>query len=79
MKSALFEDRLRVYTRVGFIKHSSFGFEHIIENIDNGFIIAEGSGVLVHVDPVLKKSMPLPEEFYTKIKKFEPEVTVILE
>jgi acyl-CoA thioester hydrolase len=59
LKAALFEDRLRIYTRISYIKHSSFGFEHIIENLDSGNIISEGSGVLAHVDPVLKKSIPL--------------------
>ena len=77
LKAALFEDRLRIHTRISFIKHSSFGFEHIIENIDNGIIIAEGSGVLVHVDPAIKKSVPLPKEFFEKVKKFEPAVKIL--
>jgi acyl-CoA thioester hydrolase len=77
LKAALFEDRLRIHTRISFIKHSSFGFEHIIENIDNGIIIAEGSGVLVHVDPTIKKSVPLPKEFFEKVKKFEPSVKIL--
>jgi len=74
LKAALFEDRLRVYTRVSYIKNSSFGFEHIIENLDTGIIIAEGMGVLVHVNPIRKKSIPLPEEFYQKILEFESKV-----
>ena len=77
IKAALFEDRLRVYTRVSYIKHSSFGFEHIIENLDTESIIAEAMGVLVHVDPIIKKSVLLPEEFYEKVKKFEPSVHII--
>lgn len=77
LKAALFEDKLRIYTRISYIKHSSFGFEHIIENIDNGIIIAEGSGVLVYVDPTIKKSVPLPKEFFEKVKKFEPSVKIL--
>jgi acyl-CoA thioester hydrolase len=77
LKAALFEDRLRVYTRVSYIKHSSFGFEHIIENLDTKIIIAEGAGVLAHVDPAIKKSVPLPKEFYQKVLKFEPDVKFI--
>ncbi len=77
LKVANFEDRLRIYTRVSFIKHSSFGFEHIIENIDTKKIIAEGSGVLVHVNPVTKKHVPLPEEFYEKVRIFEKELNII--
>jgi acyl-CoA thioester hydrolase len=77
LKAALFEDRLRVYTRVSYIKHSSFGFEHIIENLDTKIIIAEGAGVLAHVDPAIKKSVLLPDDFYEKIKKFEPGVKIL--
>ena len=77
LKAALFEDRLRVYTRISYIKNSSFGFEHMIENLDTGIIIAEGLGVLVHVDPIKKKSIPLPEEFYQKILEFESKVEIL--
>ena len=77
LKVAVFEDRLRIYTRISYIKHSSFGFDHIIENIDNKKIIAEGSGVLVHVNPVSRKSILLPEDFIDRIKKFEKRVDII--
>ncbi len=77
LKVALFEDRLRIYTRVPYIKHSSFGFEHIIENISTKKIIAEGAGVLVHVNPVTKKSIPLSEEFKKAVLKFEKRVKII--
>ncbi len=77
LKAALFEDRLRIYTRISYVKNSSFGFEHIIENLDNNVIIAEGLGVLTHVDPVKKKSTPLPEEFYKKVLQFEPGVEIL--
>jgi acyl-CoA thioester hydrolase len=77
LKVAVFEDRLRIYTRISYIKHSSFGFDHIIENIQNKRIIAEGSGVLVHVNPVTRKSILLPEDFIDRIKKFEKKVDII--
>ncbi|MEJ2614805.1 MAG: thioesterase family protein [Ignavibacteriaceae bacterium] len=77
LKVAVFEDKLRIYTRVSFIKHSSFGFEHIIKNLETGKIVAEGAGVLVHVNPDTKKSMPLPKDFYEKISEFEDEVEII--
>lgn len=79
LKTAQFEDRLRILTRISFIKHSSFGFEHIIENVKTKIIIAEGSGVLVHVNPATKKSIPLPEDFIEKITKFEKEVKILQE
>jgi acyl-CoA thioester hydrolase len=77
LKVALFEDKLRIYTRISYIKHSSFGFDHIIQNIDTHKIIAEGSGVLVHVNPVTRKSIPLPEDFIDKVREFEKEIEII--
>ncbi len=77
LKVALFEDKLRIYTRVPYIKHSSFGFEHIIENVLTRKIIAEGAGVLVHVNPVTKKSVPLTDEFRKAVLKFEKKVKII--
>ncbi len=77
LKVALFEDMLRIYTRVPYIKHSSFGFEHIIENIKTKTIIAEGAGVLVHVNPITKKSIPLSETFVKAILKYEKEVQIV--
>ena len=77
LKVAKFEDNLRVYTRVPFIKHSSFGFDHIIVNINTDTVIAEGSGVLVHVDTTTKKSIPLSEDFVNAVTDFEKEVQII--
>ena len=77
LKVAQFEDKLRIYTRVPYIKHSSFGFEHIIQNISSKKIIAEGSGVLVHVNPLTKKSIPLPNDFVKLVLKYEKSVQII--
>ncbi len=77
LKVAQFEDELRVYTRVPYIKHSSFGFEHVIENVKTKKIIAEGAGVLVHVNPLSRESIPLPESFIKAVKNFEKEVSII--
>lgn len=79
LKVARFEDNLRVYTRVPFIKQSSFGFEHIIENIKTGEVIAEGSGVLVHVNPETKKSIPLKPGFIESVTGYEKAVEIIRE
>ncbi|GBD87383.1 acyl-CoA thioester hydrolase YbgC [bacterium BMS3Abin03] len=77
LKPAFFDDELNIYTRISYIKHSSFGFEHIVENASNGKILAEGGGVSVHVNPLKKKSAPLTEEFITKVKAFEPKVKLL--
>jgi len=77
LKVALFEDRLRIYSRIYYIKHISFGFDHVVEQMKDKKIIAEGSGTLVHVNPVTKKSIPLPKDFVDKVKKFEKNVEII--
>jgi acyl-CoA thioester hydrolase len=77
LKVAIFEDKLRIYTRISYIKNSSFGFEHIIENLKTGVVIAEGSGVLVHVDPVTRKSIPLPDNFINSVLNYDKNVQVL--
>ena len=77
LKPAFFDDDLNIYTRISYIKNSSFGYEHIVERKRNGDILAEGKGVVVHVDPVNKKSAVLPDEFLQKISAFDNGVEII--
>lgn len=77
LKPAFFDDDINIYTRISYIKNSSFGFEHIVERQRNGDILAEGRGVLVHVDPVTKKSVQLPDDFCESILKFDSGVEII--
>ena len=72
-----YDDKLNIYTRISYIKNSSYGFEHVITNSKTGNIIVDGTGVVVHVDPVTKKSTPLPDEFYQKIKLYDSDVRII--
>lgn len=73
---AHFDDELNIYTRISYIKNSSYGFEHLIENSRTKAIIVDGSGVVVHVDPTTGKSSPLPDFFYEKIKAFQGDVKI---
>ena len=77
LKVAIFEDKLRIYTRISYIKNSSFGFEHIIENLNTKVVVAEGSGVLVHVDPITRKSIPLPDNFVNLVLHYDKNVQVL--
>jgi acyl-CoA thioester hydrolase len=77
IESARLDDELNVYTRVDFIKNSSFGFKHIVENNITKKIIARGGGVVVHINRMTNKSVPIPEEFYEAVKKFENSVEII--
>lgn len=76
---ARFDDELNIFTRISFIKISSFGFEHVIVNLKSQELIVDGSGVIVHVDPVTRKSTPLPQDFIEKVKTFQGDVTVLKE
>jgi acyl-CoA thioesterase FadM len=76
---SFYDDELEVYSRVSYIKNSSFGYDHIIVRKKTGEIIVDGKGVVVFVDPKTRKSTPLTEEFIVKIKKFEPGVKIIRE
>ena len=77
IEPALFDQTLNVYTRIEYIKNSSFGFRHLIECQDTGRIITRGAGVFVHISIKTKKSMPLPQEFYDAIRDFENEVKIV--
>jgi len=77
LKIARFDDELNIYTRISYIKNSSFGFEHIVENSKTKAIIAEGAGVSVHVDPYTRKSTLLTDDFIQKVKMIEPSVKIL--
>lgn len=74
---AYFDDELEVYTKISYIKNSSFGFDHLIVKKKTGKIIVDGKGVIVHVDPKTRKSINLETEFIEKIKRFEPSVVLV--
>lgn len=79
LNHAYFDEELDIYTRISFVKNSSFGFDHLIVKKKNGKIVADGSGVIVHVDPKTRKSVNLESELIEKIKLFEPTVEIIKE
>lgn len=74
---AFYDDELEVYSRISYIKNSSFGFDHLIVKKKNGKIIVDGKGVVVYVDPKTRKSTPLPENFIEKVKVIDPDVQLI--
>jgi len=74
---SFYDDELDVYSKVTYIKNSSFGYDHIIVRKKTNEVIVDGKGVVVFVDPTTRKSTPLTQEFIEKIKKFEPRVQII--
>lgn len=77
LEPSVLNDVLNVYTRIEFIKNTSFGLRHIVENAKTGRIIARGSGVMVHIDKQNKTPIPIPDEFYTAVKSIENEVKIL--
>ncbi|MFH0736816.1 MAG: thioesterase family protein [bacterium] len=77
IKPSFMHDELNIYTRIEFIKNSSFGFKHIVENNKTKEIIAKGSGIFVHINKNNHTSNPLPEEFYKAVNEFDPLVKII--
>jgi acyl-CoA thioester hydrolase len=69
-QAAQFDDVYTVFTRISFIKNSSFGFDHVIRRED-GVIIATGKSVLVHLNPATNKPERIPDSYRTLIREFE--------
>ncbi len=74
---AYYDDLLDVYSKISFIKNSSFGYDHLIIKSKTGKPVVDGKGVVVFVDPESRKSTPLPQEFIETVKKFEPSVKIL--
>lgn len=74
---AYYDDVLEVYSRISYIKNSSFGYDHLIVKQNTGKVIVDGKGVVVYVDPKTRKSTSLPESFIDKVKVFEPSVKIL--
>jgi acyl-CoA thioester hydrolase len=76
---AYFDDELSIYTKISYIKNSSFGFDHLIVKNKTNKIIVDGKGVIAQVDPKTRKSIDLQNQFIEKIKKFEGDVVILRE
>ncbi len=77
LSHAFYDDVLEVYSRISFIKNSSFGYDHLIVKQKSGEMIVDGKGVVVYVDPKTRKSTSLPDHFIDKVKIFEPSVIIL--
>ena len=74
---AYHDDVLDVYSKISYIKNSSFGYDHLIVNQKSGKVIVDGKVVIVHVDSNTRKAKPLSEKFIEKVKAFEPRVNIL--
>ena len=74
---AYHDDVLDVYSKISYIKNSSFGYDHLIVNQKSGKVIVDGKVVIVHVDSNTRKAKRLSEIFIEKVKEFEPSVKIL--
>ncbi|MEO8447045.1 MAG: thioesterase family protein [bacterium] len=72
---AYLDDLLNIYTKISWIKNSSFCFEQIIENKITGLIICEGKGILVNINNINEPQSP-GEKFIEEIKTFEKDLII---
>ncbi|MBI5021045.1 MAG: acyl-CoA thioesterase [Ignavibacteriales bacterium] len=68
---AQFDDSLKVYTRIKYIKNSSFAFEGLIKKSVSNVKIAENISVHVWLDQLTGKSKRVNDRFRDKLKEFE--------
>ncbi|MBS1514347.1 MAG: acyl-CoA thioesterase [Bacteroidetes bacterium] len=74
---AFLDELLNVYTRIEWIKNSSFCFEQLIESDNTKNIICEAKGILVNIHPTENTPIILADNFINDIKKFEPQLKLI--
>ena len=70
------DDLLTVFTKIVWIKNSSFCFEQIIQKNSDKTIICRALGVLVNINN-MNISEKLPLEFIKQIKNFETNLKLI--
>lgn len=68
---AFFDEVLKIFTRVAYVKNSSVGVEQFIIELGSQRLIAEGTGVLVYLNAVTNTPERVPEEYRKKILDYE--------
>ncbi len=68
LSHAFYDDILEVYSRISYIKNSSFGYDHLIAKQKSGEVIVDGKGVVVYVDPKISQINFFTSKFHRKSK-----------
>ena len=69
--SALFDDLLNIYTRISYIKNTSFAFEGIIEDVTSGKLISENLAIHVWLDHTTGEPKVVNDDFRQMVRRFE--------
>jgi len=75
--AARFGDLLDVYTRISYVRNTSFAFEGILENAETQSPVAENISFHVWLDHRTNHPMQVPAEFRRVIRKFEGDNALI--
>jgi acyl-CoA thioester hydrolase len=65
------DDLIDVYTRISYIKNSSFCFEHVILDSETGKLLVTQKSVQVNLNPQTRRPERLPGNLRDVIVKFE--------
>ncbi|MGB9697680.1 MAG: acyl-CoA thioesterase [Ignavibacteria bacterium] len=73
---AFLDDMLDIYSRIKWIKNSSFCFEQVMVNSETNQLIASALGVLVNLNPHTNVPQKLSEKFIKEVKNFEKRILI---
>lgn len=73
---AFLDDVLDIYSRIKWIKNSSFCFEQVMVNSETNQLIATALGILVNLNPHTNIPEKLSEKFIEEVTNFEKRVVI---
>lgn len=68
--AAEFDDEYEIFTRIPYIKNSSFGFEQIIRLID-GRALVKASAIMVHLNPAKHSAERIQDAYRKLVSEYE--------
>ena len=77
ISSARFGDLIDIYTRISFIRNTSFAFEGILEEATTKRRIAENLSIHVWLDGQTSKPVIVGDDFRSRVKKLEGDSVLI--
>ncbi|MBI1807534.1 MAG: acyl-CoA thioesterase [Ignavibacteria bacterium] len=69
--AARFDEVMNIYTRIIYIRNSSFAFEGLMEEATSKRLVSENTAVHVWLDPRTNNPIPVNDDFRNKIRQFE--------
>jgi acyl-CoA thioester hydrolase len=76
---ARIDDLIDVYTRVSYIKNSSFCFEHVLLNADTGILHCDQKSIQVNINPDTDTPKRLDDKYRKLLIDFEGNYIEVLE